>query len=79
LKALNRRLCEEFSVTADFATDGVQPGENLPKKFQPLAGNRWELRLQKSISALPKGRLTVSVRDRQGNRSQIERTLSVIP
>jgi hypothetical protein len=35
--------------------------------------------LHKPIAALPKGRLRVSVKDRQGNRTQIERTLSVIP
>src|SRR5262249_53879437 len=70
---------DSLSVTADFAIDGFKPGENLASRFQALSDNRWELRLQKPIAALPRGRLTVSVRDRRGNRSQIERTLSVIP
>jgi hypothetical protein len=68
-----------LTVTADFAIDGVKPGENLATKFEALPDNRWELRLKEPITKLPKGRMTVSVRDRQGNTSQIERTLSVIP
>jgi hypothetical protein len=70
---------DRLSVTADFPVDGLKPGENLATRFQALPGNRWELRLQKPVAALPKGRLTVSVQDRQGNRTQIERTLSVMP
>ena len=64
-------------VTADFAIDGVKPGENLAKKFQALPGNRWELRLREPIATLPRGRLSVFVRDRQGNRSSIERSFCV--
>src|SRR5262249_30406856 len=55
-----------LSVTADFTIDGVKPGENLAAKFAALSGGRWELRLEKPIAALPQGRLSVSVRDRQG-------------
>jgi hypothetical protein len=68
-----------LSVTADFAIDGIKPGENLATKFKALPGNRWEMRLQRPIAALPRGRLTVSVRDRQGNKAQVERTLSIRP
>jgi hypothetical protein len=68
-----------LSVTADFPVDGVKPGENLARRFQAVPGNRWELRLKKPVAALPKGRLTVSIQDRQGNKTQIERMLSVIP
>ena len=66
-----------LSVTADFAIDGVKAGENLAAKFNALPDSRWELRLQNPIASLPKGRLTVSVRDRQGNLSKIERSFSV--
>jgi hypothetical protein len=66
-----------LSVTADFEVDGVKPGENLAPKFQPLPGSRWELRLQKPIAALRRGRLAVSVRDRQGNIARIEHTLTI--
>src|SRR5262249_10519394 len=65
-----------LSVTADFAIDGAQPGGNLAGKLQALPGQRWELRLRQPIAALSRGRLTISVRDRQGNKTQIERTLS---
>jgi hypothetical protein len=68
-----------FSVTADFAIDGVKPGENLAATFDSLPGNRWELRLKKPIAALKRGRLTASVKDRQGNTTRIERSFSVVP
>jgi hypothetical protein len=68
-----------FSVTADFAIDGVKPGENLATTFDALPGNRWELRLKKPIAALERGKLTVSVKDRQGNTTRIERSFSVVP
>lgn len=68
-----------FEVTADFEVDGVPAGENLAKKFSPLADSRWELKLKRPVTELAKGKLTVSVRDRQGNTSRIERTFSVGP
>jgi hypothetical protein len=70
---------ESFSVVADFAVDGVKPGENLAAKFQALPENRWELRLKEPITALEKGKLTVSVKDCQGNTTRIERTFTVVP
>jgi hypothetical protein len=68
-----------FTVTADFAVEGVKPGENLAAKFQPLPGNRWELRLKEPVAAQEKGKLTASVKDRQGNTTRIERTFSIVP
>jgi hypothetical protein len=66
-----------FQVTADFELDGVPAGENLAGGFQSLPGNRWELKLARPVGELPQGTLTVSVRDRQGNISRIERKFSV--
>jgi len=66
-----------LSVTADFAVNGAPPGENLAERLTALSGNRWELRLDEPITRLPQGTLTVSVQDRRGNRSTIERTFSV--
>lgn len=66
-----------FEVVADFAVDGVSPGENLAAKFSSLPGNRWEWKLAKPITDLPRGTLTVSIRDRQGNVRRVERTFSV--
>jgi hypothetical protein len=66
-----------FTVTADFAVNGIAPGENLAPKFQAKSPGTWELVLAKPIAALPVGKLTVSVKDRQGNVSRIDRTFSV--
>ncbi|MGE3809082.1 MAG: hypothetical protein AB7K24_30835, partial [Gemmataceae bacterium] len=67
-----------LSVTADFEIDGVKPGENLARKLEALPGNRWQLKLQQPIAALSKGRLTVSVKDRQGNINKIDRAFSIV-
>lgn len=66
-----------LSVTADFEIDGVQAGEDLAARFTALPGSRWELRLRSPVASLPKGRLTVSVRDRQGNVAKVGRSFSV--
>src|SRR5262249_37154496 len=66
-----------FQVTADFAVDGTAAGTNLAAKFQPATQGVWELRLAQPITALVKGWLSVTVKDRQGNTSRIERTFSV--
>jgi hypothetical protein len=68
---------DSFQVSADFPVDGVPAGTNLAPRFQALADGRWELRLARPLAELPKGKLTVSVKDRQGNVSRIERTFSV--
>jgi hypothetical protein len=70
---------DSFRVVADFAIDGVAAGENLAKKFRPITRGVWELKLARPIARLAKGALDVSVKDRQGNVSRIERTFSVAP
>lgn len=66
-----------FSVTADFVIDGVKAGENLASKFKTASQGVWEYRLTQPIETLPRGVLTVSVRDRQGNETRIVRTILV--
>jgi hypothetical protein len=66
-----------FQVTADFPVDGVEAGKNLASRFTTKSQGVWELRLDKPITALPRGSVTVSVKDRQGNITTIERTFSV--
>lgn len=66
-----------FTVTADFAIDGIPAGQNLAAKFKILPDNRWELKLANPLARLPKGKLTVSIKDKQGNLTKIERTFSV--
>jgi hypothetical protein len=65
---------DTFSVTADFTVDEYPPGRNLAEHFRPLSDHRWEMKLLKPIHTLSKGALTVSIKDRQGNISRIERT-----
>ena len=58
--------------------DGVPAGENLVKKFKALPDHRWELQPTRPLTELPKeGKLTVSIKDKQGNVTRIERTFSV--
>ena len=68
-----------FAVVADFAIDGTKPGEHLAQKFKALPGGRWVLELAQPIKELPRGKLTVSVKDKQGNITRIDRTFSVGP
>jgi hypothetical protein len=66
---------ESFRVVASFPLDGVPPGENLASKFRSISQGVWELKLDKPLT-LASGKLTISVKDRQGNETRIERTLS---
>lgn len=68
---------ESLQVLADFALDGTRPGENLAAKLKTKTPGVWELNLAQPIAALPRGKLMVSVKDRQGNMTRIERTFSV--
>jgi hypothetical protein len=64
-----------FQVTADFPVEGTVAGQNLAGKFLSLSDNRWELKLTQPIT-VPRGKLTVSVKDKQGNISKVERVFS---
>ncbi len=65
-------------VTADFALDGIAPGEDLAPRFKRAkAEGVWELALKEPVAGLRRGTLTVSVKDRQGNEARIERTFSI--
>jgi hypothetical protein len=66
-----------FRVVADFASDGVAAGENLAARFKSVADGVHELKLARPITNLAAGMLTVSVKDRQGNRTEIVRSFSV--
>jgi hypothetical protein len=68
---------QSFRVVADFPVDGAVAGNSLASKFQKKAQGVWELILDKPITALKKAKLTVSVKDKQGNESRIERAFSV--
>jgi hypothetical protein len=68
---------DSFAVVADFDVDGVPAGRDLAAKFKRVAQGVWELKLAKPIKELARGKLVVSVKDRQGNVARIERTFSV--
>jgi hypothetical protein len=68
---------KSFQVRADFAVDGTPAGTDLASRFTARDDGVWELRLATPITALPRGKLTLSVQDRQGNISRLERTFSV--
>jgi hypothetical protein len=70
---------DSLTVSADFEVDGIKPGENLAKKFKPLEGQRWEMKLNTPLTELRNAKLTVTVKDRQGNVSRMERTFSIVP
>jgi hypothetical protein len=64
-----------LSVVADCAVGGIPGGQNLAAHFKPGAPGVQEWKLAKPLS-VPRGKLTVSVKDRQGNTTRIERTFS---
>lgn len=66
-----------FNVTADFAVDDTPAGQNLASKLKEVTQGVWELTIAKPLTDVPAGKLTVSVKDRQGNLNRIERTFSV--
>jgi hypothetical protein len=66
-----------FRVTADFPVGDVAPGSNLASQFRPKGEGVWELKLARPLSELARGKLTISVKDRQDNETRIERTFSV--
>jgi hypothetical protein len=66
-----------FRVTADFALAGIKAGDDLASKFQPRSQGVWEWTLPTPLTELPRGTVTVTVRDRQGNTARIDRTFTV--
>ena len=66
-----------LQVVADFEINGVKAGESLAKQFQPTTQGVWELKLTKPISEVKAGWLLVSIADKQGNVTKIERRFAV--
>ena len=64
-----------LSVVADFAADGARAGQNLAARFKSTAPGVLEWKLATPL-LIKKGKLTVGVKDRQGNMTRIERTFS---
>jgi hypothetical protein len=68
---------KSFRVVADFPVDGVAAGENLASRFKSKTDCVWEMRLATPIAPVMQGKLTVEIKDRQGNLSSVERTKSM--
>src|SRR5262249_53885611 len=68
---------KSFTVSGDFDIDGAPAGANLASRFKLVHPGVYELKLARPITLLRTGKLTVSVRDHQGNITRIERTFSV--
>lgn len=68
---------ESFEVVADVAINGRPAGTNLAKDFRAKGDGVWELPLTAPLKDLPRASLNVSIRDRQGNTTRIERVFSV--
>ena len=62
-----------FSVVADFAIGDAKPGENLAPRFREASQGVWELKLTSPLTVPAGSKLSVSVKDRQGNTSRIDR------
>ena len=67
---------DSFQVTADFPLQDIPTGQNLAPKFQHLSQGVYELKLTTPITQL-KGQLKVSIKDNEGNLSEIVRDFSV--
>jgi hypothetical protein len=63
-----------FEVIADFAVNDIPAGQNLASSSSP-AIRCLAVAVIRPLRT-PRGRLTVSVRDRQGNVTQIDQTFS---
>ena len=64
-----------IEVIANFPVNGIAAGQNLAGKFKQVDAGIWELTLIKPIQ-IRRGQLKMSVKDRQGNASRIERLFS---
>ena len=67
-----------LEVTADVAISGVTAGQNLASKFTTTGPGILEMVLSEPL-ATKRAILKVSVKDRQGNTTRIERTFSAGP
>jgi hypothetical protein len=68
---------ESLRVIADFSLDGTPAGVNLATKFHAATQGVWVWKLEQPLDSMPAGTLTVSVADRQGNVTRIERKIAV--
>jgi hypothetical protein len=68
---------KSLSVTADVEIDGIAAGKELAAHFQRSTDDVWQWKLAKPLPPLRKAVLSVSVKDKSGNITLIQRTFSV--
>ncbi|MBO1322336.1 HzsA-related protein [Acanthopleuribacter pedis] len=66
-----------FTVTADFAVNGIPAGTDLADQFVQSGDHIWTLRLQQPLLELASGNLTVTARDQAGNITTVKRRFQV--
>jgi hypothetical protein len=70
---------ESFRVAADVPIAGTPAGVNFADRFHATTPGVWEFALAEPIKQLRSARLSVSVRDMEGNVTRIERRFRVRP
>jgi hypothetical protein len=70
---------KSFRVVADFDINGVSAGNDLGGKFRARSPGVWEIKMARPMTGSTNGQIVVSVRDRQGNLTSIDRRFSVQP
>jgi hypothetical protein len=67
---------DSFTVTADFDINGTPAGQNLAPQFREIGDGIFNLILKPAIDLTGGKTISVSVKDRQGNISRIDRVFS---
>jgi hypothetical protein len=70
---------DSLSVVADFRLADRPAGKNLAALFRKKSKGVLELRLPEKLRSLKQGRIIVTVADKQGNLTKIDRVFSVHP
>jgi hypothetical protein len=68
---------KSLSVKASFALNRAPAGTELASLFAESGDHVWTMAVDPPLTSLASGVIVVSIRDRQGNTSRIERTVSV--
>lgn len=73
-----RGLAEDsLAVSCSVDLPGAKAGENLAKRFEKQADGVWVLKLSSAVKNIRDARLSVAVRDKQGNETKVVREFSV--
>ncbi len=68
---------DSMSVKANFAINGHTAGTELAPLFKQTGNHIWTLQLQTPLVNLSNGHLVVSIKDHQGNKTEINRHFQI--